>query len=134
MFNNRCPQTDALQVLTPQLACRHLQKIGDYLNLRPGDPDIPLTRPGAASTALHALKMQPADIPRTFLSFRHDLPLQDRAGVGAGGHRGVLCKAATGYTRLRRLPGLFAFDELLIRQLDVYSVVGNVNFYYVTIS
>jgi hypothetical protein len=31
--------------------------------------------------------MQPSNIPKSFLSFRHyDLPLQDCAGVGAGGH------------------------------------------------
>jgi hypothetical protein len=31
--------------------------------------------------------MQPRNIPRSFLSIRHhDSPLQDRAGVGTGGH------------------------------------------------
>jgi len=134
VFNNRCPQTDALQELAPQLACRHLQKIGDYLHFRLSDPDIPFARPGATRTALDALKMQPTDIPRSFLTFRHyDLPLEDRACVGAGCHRGVLCEAALGYFWFWRLPRLFALGQFLIRYLYVYLVVRDVNFYYVTV-
>jgi hypothetical protein len=66
VFDNRCPKTDALQELTPQLLWCHLKKIRDYLNLRPGDPYIPFAWPGAASPALHALKMQPGNIPQSF--------------------------------------------------------------------
>jgi hypothetical protein len=107
VFDNRRPQTVAFQEFSPQLPCRHLQKICDYPNLRPGDPYIPLTRPGAASPALHTFKMQPASIPASLFSVCHDLPLQDRPGVGAGRHRGVLGKVALCDFWYRRLPGLF---------------------------
>ena len=42
-------------------------------------------------------------------------PLQDAAGVGAGGHRGVLGQAALGNSGLRRLPGSLALRQLVLR-------------------
>jgi len=71
VFDNRCPQPDALQELTPELAGRHFKKIGDYLNLGSSDPDITLVRPGAAPAALHAFKMQTTDIPWHTITINH---------------------------------------------------------------
>ena len=134
VFDNRCPQADAFHELAPQLTWRYLQEIRDYLNLGPGDPYISLAGPGAAPPALHALKMKPANIPGSFLSIRrHDLPLQYRAGVGAGGHRGILCKAALGYFGFWSFPSLFALGQFIVRKFNIDFVVRDVNFYDVTV-
>lgn len=71
VFDNRCPQAVALQELTTKLCRRHLQKICDYPDLRPGDPDISFPRPGAAPAARHALKMKTTNIPRHTITINH---------------------------------------------------------------
>jgi hypothetical protein len=68
VFDNCCPQADAFEILLPQLGLRHLQKIRDELNFRPGDPYIARTRAGATPAALHTLEVQPTDIPPSFRS------------------------------------------------------------------
>jgi hypothetical protein len=55
------------------------------------------------------------------------LPLQHAAGVGAGGHGGVLGQAACLDPRLGRLPGLLTLGQLLLGELDVDLVVRNVD-------
>ncbi len=74
LFNNRCPKPDTLEILLAHLPGFNLQEISDEFNLRRSYPDITFIRPGAASAALHTLKMQTTNIPRNFsLSFRHRL-------------------------------------------------------------
>jgi hypothetical protein len=47
------------------------QGIRNKLHLRAGDPDISLRRPGAAPPAPLTFKMQPINIPWSFLSIGH---------------------------------------------------------------
>jgi hypothetical protein len=45
VFDNRCPQADALQVFFSHLPHRYFQEISDYLNFRLSNPDVTLARP-----------------------------------------------------------------------------------------
>ena len=71
MFDNRCSQADTPEILSAQLIFCYFQKIRYELNLRLRNPDITFSRPGAATPALYASKMQTTDIPSNFLLIRH---------------------------------------------------------------
>jgi len=70
MFDNRRSKPHPFEVFPPELSLRHFQKIGDDFNLRPRNPYIPLTRPGAALPAPLTLKMQTGNVPDIFLNQR----------------------------------------------------------------
>lgn len=67
VLDNAHPQAHALEVIALQLADGDFQGIRNKLHLRAGDPDISLCRPGAAPTATLTFKMQPSNIPRSFV-------------------------------------------------------------------
>ena len=67
-LDDRRPQPHAPSVFLPQLLYRHLQVLGNELDLRLGNPDVTFARPGAAATALRAFKMQTGGIPRSLVS------------------------------------------------------------------
>jgi hypothetical protein len=75
VLNNRRSKPDPLEIFLPELSCRHLQKIGNDFNLRSRNPDIPLSRPRAASPTTLTFKMQAGSIPRSSaLLFDHSYP------------------------------------------------------------
>jgi hypothetical protein len=68
LFNNRRSQANSSEIFLPQLSGCHFQKVCNYLNFRPANPDIALGWPRAAPSALQTLKMQTVDVPRTFFN------------------------------------------------------------------
>lgn len=63
VLDDRSTHPHPPQVPAPKLARRHIQVLGDQLNLRLDHPDVPLHRPGATPAALPARKVQPPRIP-----------------------------------------------------------------------
>jgi hypothetical protein len=67
IFNDSHPQSFAFEKPVLYILNRHLQVARDEPDFGPAHPDISPLRPGAATAALEALKMQTGSIPKIFI-------------------------------------------------------------------
>jgi hypothetical protein len=72
IFNDSHPQSLAFEKPVLYLLHRHIKVSRDEPDFLPAHPDIPPLRPGAATPALKALKMQTGSVPAIFIITTHN--------------------------------------------------------------